>query len=52
MWATDAEWMAAIQQIGAILQPLLENTADGDRKLRRFASVSLLAPEEPKEHSS
>lgn len=52
VWVTDEEWIAAIQQIGAIFQPLLENSATGDRKLRHFASISLLAPEEPKEHSS
>ena len=52
LWATDAEWMAAIQQIGAVLQPLLANSEGDERKLRQFASVSLLAPNEPKEHTS
>jgi DNA-binding transcriptional ArsR family regulator len=44
--ASDEEWLAAIQAMNAVLLPLLENKPTTERKLRRFATVSLLAPDE------
>jgi DNA-binding transcriptional ArsR family regulator len=50
--ASDAEWLTAIQAMNAVLLPLLENKPTVDRKVRRFATVSLLAPDKHTENES
>jgi DNA-binding transcriptional ArsR family regulator len=49
--ASDDEWRAAIEAINAALLPLIGNEPRGDRRLRRIASVSLIA-ETPQEHQA
>lgn len=41
LYASDAEWTAAIEAMRAALMPLIGNEPRPDRRLRRFATVAL-----------
>ena len=51
LYATDAEWTEALSAMAAALVPLLANEPRPDRRLRRFASVSLVAPRDDEENT-
>lgn len=51
-YATDAEWLAAIEAINGALRPLLDQPPAPGRTRRRLATVSLVAPAEPEEDRS
>jgi DNA-binding transcriptional ArsR family regulator len=47
VYASDAEWLGAFEQIGAILQPLTENGPGKGRRHRRLATMTWPALEQP-----
>ena len=52
LYATDAEWQAAIESIGATLRALQELPPGAGRRPRRFATITFPLPEEPSEELS
>ena len=48
-YATDEEWLAAIQAINAALRPLAEQQPGVERQRRRLATITLPAPAEPED---
>jgi DNA-binding transcriptional ArsR family regulator len=49
LYATDAEWQAAIESIGATLQALQQLPPGSGRRPRRFTTITFPLPEEPSE---
>lgn len=49
-YASDQEWLAALQAINAALLPLINQQPGADRKRRRLATITLPAPDEPENH--
>lgn len=46
-YASDAEWLTAIQAINAALLPLISQQPGAGRKRRRLATMTVPAPDEP-----